>query len=473
MAELSGRFQYPVLALSSQRNIQDKSADLSLSFDEDKSEYFADSSLLYRVQTAPSVVAARGDRAQFGGGAAQFTGIEDGGIAALPHRTALFAPNSRLSDFSIEFWLYPANMANGEQLVSWTASRRNAGGDSVFQRLRCFSMRNKIEWNFIDFFTSADETRRLSLTITSRGAVLPRVWSHHLLRFDAASGLLEYLIDGRLENVAYATVSGREGGDVYTPLLGSGASLVLGSRYTGLMDEFRIYGRLQEKPELSRYPLAGGRAETRFLDLGTTNTELLRIETKLAWDTASKKRNSPTGADSSEIRIFARSGDSQYGWKDDEASWIPIPAGVDLGGHIRGRYLQLAVVLYPSGNGEASPYLEELRLVYQRDEAPPPPSYTTAIAGDGEVELRWKASPDPDLGGYLIYYGSASGEYLGTEALLGASPIDVGKRLSFVIDGLKNGTLYYFSIAAYDRALPRHIGEFSREVSARPARMLR
>jgi hypothetical protein len=149
--------------------------------------------------------------------------------------------------------------------------------------------------------------------------------------------------------------------------------------------------------------------------------------------------------------------------------------GTDLAGTVRGRYVQFAVDFYPSGDGETSPYLEEIRVSYRPDEPPVPPSMVTALARDGAVTLNWKPSPDADTLGYMVYYGTARGEYFGEDAAPGSSPIDVGKQTSLYIDGLKNGVLYYFAVAAYDRRNRTdeggetfHAGEFSREVSARP-----
>ena len=92
------------------------------------------------------------------------------------------------------------------------------------------------------------------------------------------------------------------------------------------------------------------------------------------------------------------------------------------------------------------------------------------------MDLYWKASADDDLTGYLVYYGISQGEYFGDNDILepsrGFSPIDVGKRTSIRIEGLKNGTLYYFVVAAYRNGNPPKPGEFSRETSARPLRGL-
>jgi hypothetical protein len=76
------------------------------------------------------------------------------------------------------------------------------------------------------------------------------------------------------------------------------------------------------------------------------------------------------------------------------------------------------------------------------------------------------------VSGYLVYFGTASGEYFGESVIQGASPVNAGKKTSVRIEGLKNGILYYFAVAAYDRMNPANAGMFSREVMARPLRMV-
>ena len=77
----------------------------------------------------------------------------------------------------------------------------------------------------------------------------------------------------------------------------------------------------------------------------------------------------------------------------------------------------------------------------------------------------------------MVFYGTAKGEYFGDNGTQ-KSPIDVGNQTSISIEGLKNGTLYYFAVVAYDTQLapePSQLtlesGAFSREVAARPLRM--
>jgi hypothetical protein len=494
IAELGSIRPTPVLTLASARPERDPYLDMALSFDEEAPERFADKTGRYRVAVSPALSAVNYRWSRSGAGAALFSGdsprqgMEEpaGPLAVTPQSPeALFASGQHFKDFSIEFWLYPLNMENGETLLSWSATRLTRQGAKTFQRIQCIAGRNRLNWSFLDFFSSPDDGRQMTLSL-SGSPILPRAWSHHLVRFDSHTGLLEYLVDGRLEGVAYATVNGREGGEVYAPVAGDGGALVLGSRFAGLMDEFRVYSGHNKEPLLSRYPLEGGRIETRPLDLGEGNSQVLKVEALGGYFYPAGQnpkaggviQNDYAGSDrfrfanNAMIQFFIRAAESPYQWTEEESEWLPFEPGTDFAESVRGRYVQLAAVFYPSGDGEAAPYLDELRVVYQRDDPPRPPSMVVAVPRDGAVDLSWRASPDRDLSGYLVYFGVASGEYFGESAMLGVSPIDAGNRTSLRIDGLKNGTLYYFTVAGYDRNNPADAGTFSREVSARPLRTI-
>jgi hypothetical protein len=75
--------------------------------------------------------------------------------------------------------------------------------------------------------------------------------------------------------------------------------------------------------------------------------------------------------------------------------------------------------------------------------------------------------------GYLVYYGITPGNYHGTGADRGPSPIDVGSATELDLEGLENGRLYYFTAVCYDSTDPPHRSAFSREVSARPSGAMR
>ena len=73
----------------------------------------------------------------------------------------------------------------------------------------------------------------------------------------------------------------------------------------------------------------------------------------------------------------------------------------------------------------------------------------------GQVTLTWDASTDPDLGGYKVYYGTASRDY--------DVSLDVGQWTSCTIASLQQGETYYFAVTAYDTEISE--SGYSNEVS--------
>lgn len=496
VTEVSSVRPHPVLALSSAVDktvsgytaasgvmgnfipLTEHALDLLILFDESNTGFYKDKTGNYTVSVSPEVEAVDHRYARTGAGAALFSGT--GSVAVEPqNRNALFAPGSRIRDFTVEFWLYPLNMENGEQIFSWV-STRHINGNYVIQRIRCTFNKNRLQWSFENFFTSTDGVSFVNIEFSGNTPVVPKVWSHHLVRFDATTGMIEYLLNETSEAIVYSTVTGREKGDVFTPIAGNNGVIRLGERFMGIIDEFKIHSVCAGRSPVQKYIPSGGRAETRAIDLGANNSGVIRIDAaggrvSIKGDGASGSFNSEFRengrfrfSDASEMNFFIRSNQNPY--LLNTSPWISFTPGTNISG-ISGRYVQIAVDFYPSANGETSPYLSELRIIYKPGEPPLPPGNLTATAVDGGVLLRWKRSPDSNTTGYFVYYSSVRGELFGSDSLLGASPIDAGNRNSLFIDGLKNGTLYYFRVAAYDYisgTVNQNVGEFSREVTARP-----
>ena len=454
--------------------------DMSVSFDESQTGLYRDSVFHYRISAQDGVEAADRRYARAGTGAALFgssgAGSGSSAVAIEPQsRDALFAAGNMIRDFTIEFWLYPLNMENGEQILSWV-SARPSGADFTVQRIQCFASRNRLQWSFVNFFASASGSTYKNVEFSGSAPVVPKVWSHHLIRFDASTGMIEYLVDGASETITYATVTGRESSEVFTPIAGNGGVFLLGERFMGLIDEFKIHSICAGRSSVQRYSPSGGRAVTAAVDLGENSSGVMRVD-------ASGGRTSIRGtsinneyrengrfrfSDDSEMNFFIRASENPY--LLNSSPWINFTPGAVISG-VQGRYVQIAVDFYPSADGESSPYLEGLHIIYQPGEPPLPPRNLTATAVDGGVMLRWRHSPDANAEGYLVYYSSVRGELFGEGSALGPSPLDVGKTNSLFIGGLVNGTLYYFRIASYDHitgSINYSIGEFSGEVTARP-----
>jgi hypothetical protein len=71
---------------------------------------------------------------------------------------------------------------------------------------------------------------------------------------------------------------------------------------------------------------------------------------------------------------------------------------------------------------------------------PAAPIQTNLVTGNGRITLNWL--PSSNAKGYIVKYGAVSGTYTTT--------LDLGNVYSTTIDGLQNGTSYYFAISAYN-----------------------
>jgi hypothetical protein len=453
--------------------------DLAVSFDESSPVLFKDSSGKYRLSVPPEIESVDRTLARAGSGAALFG---RGGLEALytpiviqpEDSNALFAPGSRIRDFTVEFWLYPLNMENGEQILSWVSII--PGGANRVQRIDCSVSKNKLKWSFVNFFTSINGSRQINIDFICLTPVVPKIWSHHLIRFDAATGMLEYIVDGKSESIVYATSTGRESSEVHTPVIGSGGRFLLGERFSGLMDEFKIHSVCVGRSSIQKYTSGGGRIETKVIDLGANSSGVVRINASggrtsirgIAVQNEFRENGRFKFSDDTEMNFFVRACENPYLLRNNP--WVIFTPGADISG-VSGRYVQIAVDFYPSADGESSPYLEKMNVVFIQGEPPLPVRNLTASASDGGVQLRWKHSSTAGTAGYLIYYSAVRGELFGNDSNLGSSPIDAGMANNFYINGLKNGTLYYFRVAAYDLItgeLNYNVGEFSAEVTARP-----
>lgn len=76
-------------------------------------------------------------------------------------------------------------------------------------------------------------------------------------------------------------------------------------------------------------------------------------------------------------------------------------------------------------------------------EAPATPTDLVAMAGEASVVLRWTASPDADVKGYNVYWGTAA-DALAQRTFVARAPS------SHTIGGLSNGTAYFFALDAED-----------------------
>ena len=172
-----------------------------------------------------------------------------------------------------------------------------------------------------------------------------------------------------------------------------------------------------------------------------------------------------------DVQFFIRAGDNYPEWTSVYPPWVPVKSG-ELIENVSGIWMQTAGALYTDGAAMKAPSVTELKIAYIEKEAPPAPVRLFAKAGDGYVDLLWLASSGDTPSGYMVYYGSASGEYIGQSAAQGSSPVDAGKKTGFRLSGLENGKIYYFAVSAYDSTDKRLESVLSEEAYARPLKGL-
>lgn len=452
-----GRFGYKCLELASNSSGKTTDTDLLLDFE---GGTFVDKAGNYKIienNLYPSKRTVRGKTAGL-------SRRQGDGIKLMGNNTSFLGRSGPAGSFLIDFWLCPAVIDNGETVVNWRSSR-NILGSLEYQVINVYFYRNKLFCVFTNIFDGFIRNGG-DVVIEGRTNLIPNKWSHHTIVFQEENGLLEYRVDGLLEYVEYITDTGTEDGTVNPAVIGVPADLEICSNYTGLIDDFRIrrsyydikkYVDSEQQDAFARsvYNVSGGRIESKpiYLQPGSVLNSI-NAETNIPEQTA--------------VQFYVRAGDNYFGWTENSPEWLPVKAGEKISG-VNGAYFQIAAELFPDGAGKITPSITQIDLNYTPLPPPMPPLKVKATAGNGQVTLTWTHSVDESSGGYYIYYGTKPGEYLGRSAKEGASPINAGDATSYTVTGLKNGSIYYFAVAAWSKADEKIRGDFSKEVYARPS----
>ncbi len=379
----------------------------------------------------------------------------NGKITLAPALSTIFTPNTVLGSFSIDFWIKPQLAANGEIIFLWKGSRQN-GKNWYTQQISGIVLQNKLRINFINIFFNNNKEQVINLAALT--PIAPDTWAHYLVTYNSENGLLQLIKDGKPEAIIYLTATGKENGKLFTGLMGTTINFDLAPNYTGFIDNFRITEGVLEQVNEKRYPLDGGIAVSPVIDLGAKDSLITTIKPNIVGDAKQQ------------VVISYRLSNSAQTWTDRD--WKLLIN--DSYKKDKGRYLQLKYELYPDPLGMTSPIIKQTLIEYEQNQLPLPPKNITAISGNGTITLYWTPSNEPDVKGYVIYYGRESGKYFGTDAKEGKSPIIIyGASISsFALTNLQNGSLYFICIAAFDDEAAVQIGEFSQEVTARPMRIV-
>lgn len=450
-----GRFGFDAVQLSSQTQTSDKDTELLLLFENGKVSDF-DGKGNYRIienNLLPVKDAAKGTGAALSRG-------EKKGLVLKKDKSPLSGSYVPGNSFSVEFWISPSLAENGEKIYSWQTSI-NYSKYTDFQTVSAVFLNNRIEWRFLNVFPGLSERE---VVLKGSTPVIPQKWSRHTVSFDEETGCLEYLVDGKTEDIKFITSTRHESGTVCTPVIGKNSTIEICPSFTGKIDSVCIKNAAYKGDENI---LVNGN-EAFKAEGGRFETSPILVSRASSFDSLEGIVSVPA---QTELKFFVRAGDNCYGWTENYPEWKEISLDEKIEG-VSGQYFQIASELLPDGNCQQTPKITELTVKYTEPETPLPPFFVKAVPGDGEVTLSWRFSIDDNAGGYYVYYGSKPGEYLGRAAIEGVSPVNAGNSTSITLTGLNNGTIYYFAVSTYSKLDENINGELSNEVFARPSKRL-
>jgi len=445
-----GKRNFSSLGLKSAGYRPDELTDLLINFDDSVT---VDSSGNYIVK---SQIESSDIENSMGSGAGVFRGLKES-IILQPGPNAVFSGNKVLDNFSIEFWLKPSRFNGNAVLFSYQGTLRDSRGNLIPQELICSMGNRKISWKFNNiFFTEKKDT---NIKLQGLASIIPDTWHHHLVRFDGSTGIIEYLVDGQLEAIQYASKTGKEDGTIFYPLISALGNnhISIGENFVGYMDELRISKSFIKNPVLNRYQGVSGYAVTEIIDLGRSNSILKKITVE---------HEIPANSAIFFHYIISDNLNTMY----DGENWIGFSPSEMLYIENKGRYLRVKMDIQTDGEEIKTPSVSKINIIYEKNLQPLAPLYLHKKGKDSSVTLTWPQMSESDIKGYLIYYGTEKEIYFGTDALAGASPLTIQGRdiTNVTIHGLKNGQLYHFAIAAYDTAGTTYPGILSSEITCRP-----
>ncbi|MCP4180152.1 MAG: fibronectin type III domain-containing protein, partial [bacterium] len=110
-----------------------------------------------------------------------------------------------------------------------------------------------------------------------------------------------------------------------------------------------------------------------------------------------------------------------------------------------------------------APVLSNYQVNFIKAEKPLPPVFLSIEKTNGSILLSWNKSINPEIEGYLVYYGEEPGNYFSL-----GSPQDSGLTNYIMLEDLEQNKRYYFSVTSYKSLNPRLESIFSQEISITP-----
>ena len=345
----------------------------------------------------------------------------------MDNRGYVYSRENSINSFTIEFYLNPYQIRMNSKVLS-KISIYNNGDASEYSGIRASIIDGKLIWQFDNLFMYNGEYSNIILS--SGESLKPNEWRHHSVSFDAKTGKLAKYIDGLEEEILYLTSTGDINGSPYMLNINNIIydPLYLGQGFIGGIDAFSFTPIFKKNFNLYKY-LKNGEIISEVIDFTNNNIFI---------DSINYKANISNGT---YMDIYYRISDNYFLPEDNFIEWKPLNGNNII--NERGRYIQVRAQFESDTERTLSPILNNMEIVYHNGKAPQKPINLTATAVNNSAVLRWEGTHE-NITGYKIYYGTKSGIYNNADNI----PIIVGNQTEYVINGLRNGEIYYFTITA-------------------------
>lgn len=374
-------------------------------------------------------------------------------LVIKPVKSSLFYPGAVWKEAEISFWIKTVPFQDEAGLFLWKGVL-NDYNTSTPQSIECSIKNQKINWRFLNTFLSPEQSKSINIiSLESQTRIIPDRWYHVSLSYNYNPGILILKINNREEAILHTSPDKTESTVPYIFKLGqiSKNIITIGDGFTGYMDSIKFLSK-------------------------TANTDIIPVKEKVAniVTRAIEIEKETVAIDNisvvSDIPEYS-SVDIEYRTSIKAAEinskkWQPLSL-FDAKQETNARFIQFKIRLTAIDKNNL-PLVKNIEVKYKKIPPLLPPADITVRPIKNGVELHWLPVKQRGVGGYRVYFGTASGYYFGS-GYGKDSPIETSNNYC-TIEGLEPGKLYFFTITTFALEDKEKESQFSIEISARAGR---
>ncbi len=398
-----------------------------------------------------------------------------------PNHGSLFRQTQATGSFTIEFWLNPSTLSNGEIIFKRYGPVIERGKIAKYSGIVCQIENRRLKWSFHHIFHSLrwKENHPIDLTQFIEIKGIKRLkrnqWAHHALSYDATTGKLTYFRNGDEKVSQFVTDTGQPGDTILTPRFYPQvrSMLTIGERYYGYMDEFMI-SRIAKTSRKNRIHIIGQDNEGKYFNIQKYTAQEGEVvsnveDLKHTGSFLKKVKLNLEQNNGSLIILEYRMRDYPFRGDGKEVPWVSLDTyhpSTRLNHETTGRYFQWRAILKAGHQGKYTPIFKDISFHFEIDRKPSPPKNLLAYSSEGQVILKWIGNVEKDVNRYRIYYGIKTKNYIDQskkqlpegKTISDIKPIEVQVnqlsdpiRPNYILDKFNVDWVYYFVITAVDR----------------------